>query len=229
VSEIMSPATQSAGKHETGKSVERRRRCLVADSHTLMRQALCRLLESQPDLEVTGEAQAADEITLLLARTKPDVVVLDLALQGDVAQVVRQIRMQAPDVQLVLLAAHDDDPRLRACLDAGGTAYVTKEAPAGVLFAEIRGGIWSGPANDLSAAQGVRSNLTPREIDVMRLVAEGNPVKDVASTLGISTKTVETHKFNLMRKLNLRNTAQIVAYAIHNNISVRGVAFRSLR
>jgi DNA-binding NarL/FixJ family response regulator len=194
-----------------------------------MRQALCRLLESQPDLEVTGEAQAADEITLLLARTKPDVVLLDLALQGDVVQVVRLIRMQAPEVQLVLLAAHDDDPRLRACLDAGGTAYVTKEAPAGVLFAEIRGGTWSGPANDLSAAQGVRSNLTPREIDVMRLVAEGNPVKDVASTLGISTKTVETHKFNLMRKLNLRNTAQIVAYAIHNNISVRGTAFRSLR
>jgi two-component system, NarL family, response regulator NreC len=95
-----------------------------------------------------------------------------------------------------------------------------------VLFAEVRGSSWTEGAGDSAAAQPSRTSLTPRELDVMRLVAEGNPVKDVASTLGISTKTVETHKFNLMRKLNLRNTAQIVAYAIHNHISVRGMAHR---
>ena len=228
MSEISPSAAHSAGKSEIGKNNARKRRCIVADSHTLMRQALCRLVETQPDLEVTGEAQSSEEVALLLEQAKPDVAVLDVALRGDIVQLVRDIRVQAPDVQVVLLAAHDDEPRLHACLDAGANAYVTKEAPAGVLFAEIRGGSGTGSAVELAVPPGVRNNLTPREIDVMRLVAEGNPVKDVASTLGISTKTVETHKFNLMRKLNLRNTAQIVAYAIHNHISVRDSGFRNV-
>lgn len=227
MSEISSTGAHSSGKAESGKGATRKRRCLVADSHTLMRQALCGLVETQPDLEVTCEAQSSDEVALLLSQEKPDVAVLDLGLRGDVVQLVRDIRMQTPEAQIVILAAHDDEPRLHACLDAGANAYVTKEAPAGVLFAEIRGGSSAGPTPDLGPVPGVRNNLTPREIDVMRLVAEGNPVKDVASTLGISTKTVETHKFNLMRKLNLRNTAQIVAYAIHNHIAVRGSGFRN--
>jgi DNA-binding NarL/FixJ family response regulator len=202
-----------------------KRRCLVADPHTLVREAFCRLLESQPDFEVIGEAQSVDETLALVATMKLDVVVLDLDLQGDVAQAVRLIRGQAPETSIVLLAT-DDDPRLQACLDAGATAYASKEAPAGVLFAEVRGSSWTEAAADPVASHSSRTSLTPRELDVMRLVAEGNPVKDVASTLGISTKTVETHKFNLMRKLNLRNTAQIVAYAIHNHISVRGMSHR---
>jgi len=224
VPEISSPAAHSAVKSDLVKNPGRKRRCLVADPHALVREAFCRLLESQPDFEVIGEAQSVDETLAAVATTKPDVVVLDLDLQGDVAQAARLIRAQAPEISIVLLAT-DDDPRLQPCLDAGATAYASKEAPAGVLFAEVRGGSWS-TADSAAVAQPSRTSLTPRELDVMRLVAEGNPVKDVASALGISTKTVETHKFNLMRKLNLRNTAQIVAYAIHNHIAVRGMTHR---
>jgi DNA-binding NarL/FixJ family response regulator len=223
VPDISSPAAHSAGKSDFAKYPGRKRRCLVADSHALIREAFCRLLESQPDFEVIGEAQSVDETLAQVATMKPDVVVLDLALPGDLAQTVTLMRAQAPDISIVLLAT-DDDPLLRPCLDAGASGYASKEAPAGVLFAEVRAG--ASPENDAAASPTSRSTLTPREIDVMRLVAEGNPVKDVASTLGISTKTVETHKFNLMRKLNLRNTAQIVAYAIHNHISVRGMIHR---
>jgi len=225
VPEISSPAARSVVKSEFGKHPGRKRRCLVADQHALVREAFCRLLESQPDFEVSGEAHTLDETLSLVVATKPDVVVLDLSLPGDIPQTVRLIRAQAPEISIVLLAT-DDDPRLQLCLDAGATSYASKEAPAGVLFAEVRGSSWTEGAGYSAAAQPSRTSLTPRELDVMRLVAEGNPVKDVASTLGISTKTVETHKFNLMRKLNLRNTAQIVAYAIHNHISVRGMAHR---
>jgi DNA-binding NarL/FixJ family response regulator len=223
VPEISSPAVHSAVKSGFAKNPGRKRRCLVADSHALIREAFCRLLESQPDFEVIGEAQSVDETLAQVATMKPDVVVLDLALPGDLAQAVCLMRAQAPDISIVLLAT-DDDPSLHPCLDAGASGYASKEAPAGVLFAEVRGGSWS--TTDSAVSQTSRTGLTPRELDVMRLVAEGNPVKEVASTLGISTKTVETHKFNLMRKLNLRNTAQIVAYAIHNHISVRGMAHR---
>ncbi len=210
-------------------------RVLLADDHTLFRQGVRTLLAAEPDLEVVGEASNGVEAAAKAAELRPDVVLLDIGMPGPSSfETARQIRRQRPETKVLFLTMYDDEDYLLEGMQVGANGYVLKDSPAPQLIGAIRdvyrGGSYLSPrmlgqlVDDFrsrirSADQQPRlATLTPREKEVLKMLAEGNSVKEVASLLNLSVKTVEAHKFNLMRKLDIHNKAQLVQYAIQKKI-----------
>lgn len=211
-------------------------RVLLTDDHTLFRQSLRNLVNSEPDIEVVAEAANAGEAVAMATEARPEVVLLDIGMPGlSSFEAARQIRRDRPDTKIVFLTMYDDEDYLAECMDVGGNGYVLKDSPAEQLLIAIRevarGGSYLSPrmlsrlVNDFRAQ--VRGGdarlsrfgtLTKREREILKLLAEGGSVKEIASSLDLSVKTVEAHKFNLMRKLDLHNKAQVVQYAIQKKI-----------
>ncbi|MGH9478316.1 MAG: response regulator transcription factor, partial [Terriglobales bacterium] len=200
-------------------------RILLTDDHTLFRQGLRQLLEAEYDMQVVGEAHDGGEAVARASELKPDIVLMDIGMPGLASfEAVRQIRKLRPETKVVFLSMYDDEDYLQQCLQAGGSGYLLKDSPADQLIAAIRevrrGGKFLSPrilsklVEDISARNpGERfkprlATLTPRERETLKFLAEGLSVKEVAVKLKLSTKTVEAHKFNLMRKLDLHNKAQ---------------------
>jgi DNA-binding NarL/FixJ family response regulator len=211
-------------------------RLLLTDDHTLFRQGVRTLLQSESDIEVVAEAANAADAVSLAAETRPDVVLLDIGMPGlSSFEAARLIRRDRPETRLVFLTMYDDEDYLAECMDVGAAGYVLKDSPAEHLVTAIReiarGGSYLSPrmlsrlVNDFrmqARGEGSRlsrfGTLTKREREILKLLAEGNSVKEIASSLDLSVKTVEAHKFNLMRKLDLHNKAQLVQYAIQKKI-----------
>lgn len=210
-------------------------RILLTDDHTLFRQGLKSLLEAEYDMQVVGEAQEAGDAVAKAAELKPDLVLMDIGMPGMPSfEAVRLIRKQRPDTKVIILSMYDDEEYLQQCLDAGGSGYMLKDSPADQLIAGIRevrrGGKSLSPrilaklVEDLSARDPAErfkprlGTLTPRERETLKLLAEGHSVKEIASQLSLSTKTVEAHKFNLMRKLDIHNKAHLVRYAVKHRV-----------
>ncbi len=210
-------------------------RILVADDHTLFRQGMKTLIGAEGDLEVIGEAAHAGDAVARAAELHPDIVLLDISMPGlSSFQAIRQIRKSRPETRVLLLTMYDDEDYLAEGMEAGANGYLLKDCPAEQLVTAIRevhgGGSYLSPrmlchlVDDFRAR--MRSDhpvprfdtLTAREKEVLKLLAEGNSVKEIASGLDLSLKTVETHKFNLMRKLDIHNKAQLVQYAIQKKI-----------
>jgi len=210
-------------------------RILLADDHTLFRQGIKTLLAAESDMEVVGEAAdaaaAADKATEL----KPDVVLLDIGMPGPSSfEVARQIRRNRPDTKVVFLTMYDDEDYLVESMEVGANGYILKDSPASQLASAVRdvfrGGSYLSPRMLSQLVHDFRSrvkttdrlprfaSLTPREKEVLKMLAEGNSVKEVANQLDLSVKTVEAHKFNLMRKLGIHNKAQLVQYAIQKKV-----------
>jgi two-component system response regulator NreC len=210
-------------------------RILLADDHTLFRQGIKTLLAAESDMEVVGEAAdaaaAADKATEL----KPDVVLLDIGMPGPSSfEVARQIRRNRPDTKVVFLTMYDDEDYLVESMEVGANGYILKDSPASQLASAVRdvfrGGSYLSPRMLSQLVDDFRSrvkttdrlprfaSLTPREKEVLKMLAEGNSVKEVATQLDLSVKTVEAHKFNLMRKLGIHNKAQLVQYAIQKKV-----------
>jgi len=189
-------------------------RCLVAHDHALLRQGVRRLLEDEPDLEVIGEACTISELLHGIDAHRPDVVLLDAGMRGCSADATRQIKRDYPEVRLIFFGTHFSEEG-GGGMQLGPHGYLPRDTPALQLIRLVRGNQPS-PVGVTPAASAAR--LTEREQEVLRLVAEGNTAKKVAALLGLSVKTVEVHKFNLMRKLNIHNKAQLVTYAIQNNL-----------
>ncbi|MCL6543689.1 MAG: response regulator transcription factor [Bryobacteraceae bacterium] len=210
-------------------------RILLADDHTLFRQGIKTLLAAESDMEVVGEAAdaaaAADKATEL----KPDVVLLDIGMPGPSSfEVARQIRRNRPDTKVVFLTMYDDEDYLVESMEVGANGYILKDSPASQLASAVRdvfrGGSYLSPRMLSQLVHDFRSrvkttdrlprfaSLTPREKEVLKMLAEGNSVKEVATQLDLSVKTVEAHKFNLMRKLGIHNKAQLVQYAIQKKV-----------
>jgi two-component system, NarL family, response regulator NreC len=194
-------------------------RCLLAHDHVLLRQGVRRLLEDEPDFEVVGEACSASEVLEKLHTHRPDVVLLDASLHGfSSAQLISSIQRDYPDTRLIFLGTHphEDSGELQAlphrCLP--------KHTAAPHLISILRGGsadrVRTGPFVPANSEQDGR--ITIRERQILKLVAEGHTARQVADLLGLSVKTVEVHKFNLMRKLQIHNKAQLVTYAIQKRI-----------
>ena len=210
-------------------------KCLVVDDHTLFRDGIRRLLDSEPDVQVTGEARDAVEALEKVRELKPDVVLMDIGMPGMSSfEAARVIERNHPGTRLIFLTMYEDEEYLLQCLDVGASGYVLKDAPPPKLINAVRevyqGRKYLSPqvveklVDDFRSrshgSQGIArsSTLTPREREVVKMIAEGNSVKEIANLLGLSVKTIEAHKFNLMRKLNIHNKAQLVTYAIQKKI-----------
>ncbi len=210
-------------------------KCLLVDDHTLFRQGVRRLLESESDFEVVGEAANGGEAVEKARELRPDIVLMDIGMTGlSSFEAGRQIKKNRPETKLLFLTMYDDEDYLVQCLEVGASGYVLKDTAAPQLLTAVRD-VYKGGKYLSSQVLGklvedfrsrVRdtrlrprfSTLTPREREILKLLAEGNSVKEIAVILGLSVKTVEAHKFNLMRKLDIHNKAQLVTYAIQKKI-----------
>ena len=210
-------------------------RCLLVDDHTLFRQGVRRLLESESDFEIVGESPDAGDALEKARDLRPDVVLMDIGMPGlSSFEATRQIKKNRPETKVLYLTMYEDEDYLLQCLEVGAAGYVLKDTPAPQLVSAVRdvyrGGKYLSSqvlgklVEDFRARvrdtrmQPRMSTLTPREREILKLLAEGNSVKEIAVLLGLSVKTVEAHKFNLMRKLDIQNKAQLVTYAIPKKI-----------
>jgi len=210
-------------------------RILLADDHTLFRQGIRTLLSTEPDMEVVGEAPDASSAADRAAELRPDVVLMDISMPGPSSfEVTRQIRRSRPETKVLFLTMYDDEDYLVEGMEVGASGYVLKDSPSSQLASAVRdvhrGGSYLSPRMLSQLVDDFRSrvkttdrlprfaSLTPREKEVLKMLAEGNSVKEVATQLDLSVKTVEAHKFNLMRKLGIHNKAQLVQYAIQKKV-----------
>ena len=210
-------------------------RCLLVDDHTLFRQGVRRLLESESDFEIVGESPDAGDAVEKARELRPDVVLMDIGMPGlSSFEATRHIKKNRPETKVLYLTMYEDEDYLLQCLEVGAAGYVLKDTPAPQLVSAVRdvykGGKYLSSqvlgklVEDFRARvrdtrmQPRMSTLTPREREILKLLAEGNSVKEIAVLLGLSVKTVEAHKFNLMRKLDIHNKAQLVTYAIQKKI-----------
>ena len=214
-------------------------RVLLTDDHTLFRQGIRTLLEAEPDIEVVGEAADAAQAVATARQVRPDVVLMDIGMNGMSSfEATRLIRKERPETRVVFLSMYDDDEYLAECMEMGADGYVLKESPADQLLTAVRevyrGGSYLSArlltrlvadfrnhGRD-SAHEGLYrarlGNLTKREHEILKMLAEGKSVKEIATGFELSVKTIEAHKFNLMRKLDIHNKAQLVQYAIRKKV-----------
>jgi len=206
-------------------------RILIADDHLIVRRGLRAVLETHPDFVICAEAGDGSQAVELTTAHKPDVAVLDVSLPIlNGIEATRQIRRSAPDTEVLVLTVHDSDDLIREALHAGARGYLLKTEAAEQItgavasLARHRPFFSSRVSETLldqfnSGSPGQATLLTPREREVVQLVAEGNSNKMIARVLDISVKTVETHRSATMRKLSLRSTAELVRYALRNKLA----------
>jgi two-component system response regulator NreC len=210
-------------------------RILLADDHTVMRNGLRLLLERQPDLRVVGEAADGREAVDLAESTKPDVVVMDIAMPHlNGVEAARQITTRSPHTAIAILSMHSDESYVIRSLKAGARAYLLKDSAEADLIAAIqaimKGHSFFSPAVrkilkedymrqlDEMGAEDTYELLTTREREVLQLVAEGKSNKDVANLLNLSLYTVETHRTHILQKLNLHSVPELILYAVRKGI-----------
>jgi DNA-binding NarL/FixJ family response regulator len=208
-------------------------RILIADDHEVVRHGLCTLLQSHEGWEICGEAKDGREAVAMAKQMKPDVVIVDVGMPNlNGLAATRQLTQQNPQQKIIVLTITDSDQVIREALDAGARGFVLKSDAARDLVSAVealqRNRMFFTPrVNDMVLAgfldKGHKGSpklpkLTPREHEVVQLLAEGKSSKEVASLLNLSTKTAETHRSNIMRKLGFHSIRDIVVYAIKNNI-----------
>ena len=206
---------------------------LIADDHGVLRAGLRALLNSEPEMEVVGEAADGEQTLCLAEELNPDVVLMDLNMpKGDGIYTTRHLKALLPQVNVLILTVHEDDSILREAIQCGAAGYILKRAVESELINAIqavaRGEMYIHPAMtrallDQPAAnslpdQGNQATLTAREYEILRLIAQGNSNRQVASLLTISVRTVESHRANLMEKLNLTCRVDLVRYAAQHGM-----------
>lgn len=206
---------------------------LICDDHALFREGVKTILSSQPDFEVVGEAEDGKEGIDLAIRLQPDVVLMDISmpvLKG--FEATRRIKKARPEVKVLILSVYDDEDLVARCLDAGASGYVLKDSPPPQLIYAIqavsRGQQYMSPRVLTTVVRQFIANptepktgydlLSDREREILVLLAEGVALKDIARRLNLSVKTVEAHKYNLMRKLNLHDRSELIRYAIRKRL-----------
>ena len=205
---------------------------LIADDHGVVRAGLRALLSAEADLEVIGEAATGEEAVRMAVQEKPDVVLMDVSMPGmEGIEATRRLAEQAPGVRVLLLTVHEDAALLREALRAGAAGYVIKRAVESELINAIRaaaaGDLYVHPSMTRSlleekeparANNGALASLTPREIEVLRLIAEGYTNTQIAELLHLSPRTIETHRANIRAKLELDSRAELVRFAVRNGL-----------
>jgi len=227
---------QSALRYYEGKRVRGKRasvgekvRLLVVDDHPLFRQGVRIFLDSAPEIEVAGEAKDGPEALAFLESSEVDLVLLDLQMPGQSGiEVTAEIKSRWPGSRVLILTSFNSRDMIYPALKAGASGYILKDAPPPDLLAAIKaiaaGGRYLGEevASELlnAPAGAVRSpgSLTPRELDVLRLIAQGLDNKDIAGQLYLSEKTVKTHVASILQKLDVKSRTQAALYALQHGL-----------
>jgi DNA-binding NarL/FixJ family response regulator len=203
-------------------------RVLLADDHALVRAGLRKLLESLSGVEVVAEAGDGREALALVGSKNPDLVLLDITMPGlNGLEAAERIGREHPGTRVILLSMHASEEHVLRALRAGAAGYLPKDAALGELELAInavrKGETYLSPAVSRHVSDYVRrtgaeteprESLTPRQREILQLIAEGQSTKRIAGTLGVSVKTVETHRSQLMEKLDIHDVAGLVRYAI---------------
>ena len=209
-------------------------RVLITDDHAILRAGLHTWLDSEPDFQVVGEAADGIEAVRLACELRPDVVLMDISIPGPGGGIgaTRQLKEQLPGVHILILTVHEDEDLLREAVRAGASGYLVKRAVQTELVDAIhsvaRGNMYVHPIMTRALFKGITSvmdgdgaqdgagslvePLTPREIEVARLIAQGYTSREIAKALSISVRTVEFHRANLMSKLGLRSRVELIRY-----------------
>jgi two-component system response regulator NreC len=222
--------------HGTTKMATRRVRILIADDQEIVREGARAIIEQQSGWEICGVAKTGRAVAKLVARLKPDIVIMDVNMPNlNGIDAIRQIRRQLPQTEVLIFTAHETDDLIRKVFEAGAKSFIFKSDArihltesieslsrhkpfftnrvSQVLFAEVLDSSGTPPAVRRS-----RLRLTARECEILQLLVEGNSNRKVAASLGISIRTAETHRAALMRKLGMDSIAGLVRYAIRNHL-----------
>jgi len=213
-------------------------RILLADDHRILREGLRSLLTQQADMVVVGEAADGEEAVALAGKLRPDLVIMDVVMSGlDGVEATRRIRAEVPGTRVIALSMHADRRFVSEMLRAGALGYLVKDSAfeelhqavrtvmAGrpYLSAAITGSIVEDFVRQTSAPQRLPASplemLTSRELEVLRMLADGKRVKEIAHLLTISVKTVESHRQNIMDKLEIHSTVELTRYALREGLT----------
>jgi DNA-binding NarL/FixJ family response regulator len=212
-------------------------RILVADDHDLMRRGVKALLQSHAGWEVCGEAHTGREAVAKAQELKPDIAILDISMPDlNGVDAAKRIRKESPNTEVLILSVHYSDRLIRDILEAGVRGYIVKSDSDRDLIIAVETlanhkpfltpratevmltSFNEGRMNPTEAPGSIRERLTSREREIVQLLAEGKSSKEVAISLCISVKTAETHRANIMRKLQLHTVSELVRYAVRNQI-----------
>lgn len=212
-------------------------RILIADDHAIVREGAVLLFNSQPDMEVVGEAQDGSEVLPLARQLQPDVIVLDISMPGlSGIELVPILRKEVPAAQITVLSVHKKEVFVQQALDSGALGYVLKTSPTSDLLAAVRsvhngeyylsskvqaeiiGSYLRRPSGEEVASTTAR--LTEREMQVLRMVVRGMTTKEVAKALYLSSRTIDKYRASLMQKLGLKSLNELIHYAISKGLVV---------
>ncbi|MBN1316541.1 MAG: response regulator transcription factor [Anaerolineales bacterium] len=208
-------------------------RILVVDDHTLVREGLCHLIAARPDMEVVGQASDGVEAICQAISLKPDVILMDLVMpQKDGLEAIREIALECPEARILVLTSFAEDRRVFQAIKEGALGYLLKDSSYQDLIRAIhevsQGDISLKPSIALKVIRELKrpsdlplseEPLTEREVEVLKLVAQGFSNKEIACSLGISERTVTTHVSNVLGKLHLANRTQATLYAIREGLT----------
>ena len=208
---------------------------LLADDHRIFRESLSTLLEQQTDIEIIAQANNGQTAVQLAKKLLPDVVIMDIGMPDlNGIEATRQILSKESQIKIIALSMYSDRKFVAEMLKAGASGYLLKDSAAEELIQAIRtvigGGTYLPPSltdlvvenyvrNPTRTEKGAFSALTPREREVLQLMAEGKSTKRIAGNLHISIKTVETHRLNIMEKLDIHSVAELTKYAIREGLT----------
>ena len=209
-------------------------RVLIADDHAIVREGLRSLLDVQADIEVAGEARDGQEVVEMAEALKPDIILMDVTMPVmNGLDATRLIKQRDPEVKILILTMHEGDEYFFKLLDAGASGYLIKGCSSGELISALRavqqGDVFLYPTMTKKLLSdylhrgkgGDRDNtdgLTNREKEVLKYVADGNTNQEIADALVLSVATVQTHRANIMQKLGLHNSAELVKYALRQGL-----------
>ncbi|WP_343641375.1 response regulator transcription factor [Roseateles sp.] len=221
----MNPESSSGADRGTDHGTDRAApvRLLLVDDHPLVREGVRSRLQGEARYLVVGEAGNAEEAMVMLIATQPQVVLLDVGLKGhNGIQLAQTMLERAPDLRVLMYSMYDNPEYVQRALQAGARGYVLKDAPAGEIVAAIdavaAGGTFLSPgvSKRMFRSQQPRPILSPRESEILSALGRGESSKQIAKALDLSVRTVETHRQNIKRKLELEGQAELIRYAVEH-------------